>query len=123
MIFQVTKELPNLPAGRVARLGISPEDAAEVVQTARRIRDAGRLSPRIVIEVLDGVAVDVSIAEERPSHALKVVVDRHVIANWRALLLDVISWLDERELFLRTGYGSKEISPVANRFSRLTECG
>jgi hypothetical protein len=116
VIFQVTKELPNLPAERLARLGVSSDSAGEVVRTARTIRDAGRLSSRIAVEIHEDVAVEAPAVDEGASQTLKTVVDRRLFADWCALLRDIISWLDNRELFLRTGYGLDEVAPVVSRF-------
>lgn len=114
-LFQVTKEFPNLPAERVVRLGVPAVDAAEIVQAARGIRKAGGRSAQIVVEVDSDDTGQPTITPEADG-TVRASVGRRQLVNWRMLAADVLAWLDDRELFLRTGRQPNEVNVVLGRF-------
>ncbi|CDR09983.1 hypothetical protein [Streptomyces iranensis] len=114
IIFQVTKEIPNLP--ETAELPQDPDLRDELlrcIRMARQIARAARPNP-ILIDVIENESPAMPRLEEASSGAdgasvVKLEMPRELIGIWRPLAEKVLAQMDGRELFLRTGYEVNEM--------------
>jgi hypothetical protein len=119
VIFQLTKELPNLPSGPLAEHGFSSADAEYFSEMRAAFRALADSYSRVRFEVsakesaepgscrFSGVLIS---ASENPDDGVLAIADmpNRIASLWPHVLDLVVSFLGDRELFLRTGSHSEE---------------
>lgn len=116
VIRQLTKELPELPSGLLAERGFSDADAEYFIEMRQAFRAlaVGYSKVRLYVSAAEapqrshcrfsGVHFSASAGEVLAIVALPA----RVASLWPHVLDLVVSWMGDRELFLRTGSHSEE---------------
>jgi hypothetical protein len=125
VIFQLTKELPNLPQRGLAEAGLTSSYADEILQFARALRIEAPEDAVVRLFVDDVQEVQFTcrllppgeISDRVGEKTRNAIVSRTFIDRWKSSLGEVARWLDGRELFLRTGYEVGEVAAAIRAFS------
>ncbi|AEM87124.1 hypothetical protein [Streptomyces violaceusniger] len=124
IIFQVTKEIPNLPEGSDRSEDAHLRDELlRCVRLARQIARAVKPDP-ISVDVLEAESSAVSLLEGSSPGAdgtgiVKLELPGEVIGIWRPFAERVLAEMNGRELFLRTGYEVAEMRKAIELLPRL----
>jgi hypothetical protein len=124
ILFQVTKELPNLPDRYLSRTDLTRENVDRIVNVARGLRSELHDDGHVQIAVAEPIGElftcrkiadgpDSDLRSDVPTMAVSL----NVMRSWRSLLLGVVEWQKGRELFLRTGYTDEEVLGVVDRLA------
>jgi hypothetical protein len=116
VIGQLTYELPNMPPDRLSAYGLSDSDVeylTSMMRAFRRIDDQYAQARFDIVDTEDaslrgGRFGEVHIEAHGSELVAVATLRREVAAGWAEALDFVISWLGDRELFLRTGFHSGE---------------
>ncbi|HEX6467773.1 MAG TPA: hypothetical protein VF069_01660 [Streptosporangiaceae bacterium] len=118
VIYQITHELSNCPDERLDQEGMSPEGVAVLIECIDSLRSLVERSSMVRIRVIDEPNVDfqefsaLNPVSEYSRNEWEAVgeLPQDIAAIWQQLLRFVVSWLGQRELFLRTGYSLNEVN-------------
>lgn len=119
VIFQVTKEAPNLRDAQLTVAGMTSTEVTQLLFVLRSMRShmKGAVRVRIDLEGEDtpgpanGGQEDIESAEFEARGRIPATLASH----WGTLMQEIIRVLGQRELYLRTGYKLDEIrSAISN---------
>lgn len=104
VIFQVTKELPNMREDRLETAGMTIEDVRSLLAVLRVCRAELRS------DSLVSIGVEAEGSANNPGNVVHVTIPEPLASKWLPLTELVISALEDLgELWLRTGYRSDVI--------------
>lgn len=124
VVRQLTHELPNMPPRHLSAQGFSSSNVEYLSSMMRAFRRIDDQYAQVRFDVVDtegsGLRGDPDVRiEARGSEVVAVAtLGREVASRWPHALDFVISWLGDRELFLRTGFNSGEAREAINLLRR-----
>jgi hypothetical protein len=115
VLFQVSKELPNLADFRLESLCLTRDDVRGFVGNLRDLRVAPVGQKRVKILVSELARVSRIRSERDPNVSGEQLALSQLVTAWASWLGVVVEALGERELFLRTGFEREQVMQVIDR--------